>query len=93
MDREDTEGREQQAPSPQPLPQPSPQRSSHDLIPREYLRTIAVWSLIPSYAIAGAILGYFADKWFNTSPYLLALGLLLALVLAVRDVYRMRGAL
>ena len=89
MDREDTEGREQQAPS----PQRSPQHTSHDLIPREYLRIIALWSLIPSYAIAGGLLGYFADKWLDTFPYLTGLGLLLALVLAVRDIYRMRGAL
>ena len=97
MNPEDTEGRGPQAPSPEsspePTPQPSPKPTSHDLIPREYLRTIAVWSLIPSYAIAGALLGYFADKWLGTSPYLTALGLLLALVLAVRDVYRLRGVM
>ena len=67
--------------------------ASHDLIPREYLRTIAIWSLIPGYAIAGAVVGYFADKWLGTSPYLTALGLLLALVLAVRDIYRLRDVM
>lgn len=64
-----------------------------DLIPREYLRVMAVWSLVPSYAIAGGLIGYAADRWLDTFPYLTALGLLLALVLAVRDIYRLRGAL
>ena len=66
---------------------------SRDLIPREYLRILAVWSLVPSYAIAGGLIGYGADKWLDTFPYLTALGLLLALMLAVRDIYRLRGEL
>lgn len=79
-----------------PRPEASSNASEHrsrDLIPREYLRIIALWSLIPSYAIAGGLLGYAADRWLKTFPYLTALGLLLALVLAVRDVYRLRNAL
>ena len=69
------------------------QRPSTDLIPREYLRVLAVWSLIPSYAIAGGLIGYAADQWLHTFPYLTALGLLLALILAVRDIYRLRSAM
>lgn len=89
MDRGDSEGHG-------PRPETSSNASEHrsrDLVPREYLRIIALWSLIPSYAIAGGLLGYAADMWLKTFPYLTALGLLLALVLAVRDVYRLRETL
>lgn len=61
-----------------------------ELIPREYLRVIAVWSLIPSYMVAGGFLGYLADRWFGTFPYLTGLGFLLALAVAVRDMLRLR---
>ncbi|MDH4140576.1 MAG: AtpZ/AtpI family protein [Coriobacteriia bacterium] len=61
-----------------------------ELIPREFLKIIAVWSLVPSYMLAGGFLGYLADRWLNTYPYLTALGLLLALVVAVRDMLRLR---
>jgi len=89
MDREDSQGNG-------PRPETSSSASQHrsrDLIPREYLRIIALWSLIPSYAIAGGLLGYGLDKWLGTEPWLMAIGLLLALVLAVRDVYRLRETL
>lgn len=86
MDREDTEGHAAEESD-------APKQESRDLIPREYLRLIAVWSLVPSYAIAGGLLGYLLDTWLDTFPYLTGLGLLLALVLAVRDIYRLRGAL
>jgi hypothetical protein len=62
------------------------------LIPREFLRVIAVWSLIPSYLLAGAFLGYLADRFVGWYPYLTGAGLLLALVLAVRDMMRLRDA-
>ena len=65
-------------------------RQPAPLIPPEFLRAIAVWSLIPAYAIAGAFLGWLADKWLGTSPYMIGVGLLLALVLAVRDMLRLR---
>jgi hypothetical protein len=71
-------------------PSGNPDERHRDLIPREFLRVIAVWSLIPSYALAGGLLGYAADKWLHTFPYLTAVGLLLALILAVRDMYRLR---
>ena len=48
-----------------------------DLIPREFLRTIAIWSIVPMYAIAGAFLGYLADRWLDTFPWMTAIGLLL----------------
>jgi len=61
-----------------------------DLIPREFLRVLAVWSIIPLYAIAGAFLGWLFDTWRGTSPYGVGLGLILALIFAVRDVMRLR---
>jgi F0F1-type ATP synthase assembly protein I len=65
-------------------------KSSKSLISPEFLKIITVWSVIPAYLIAGAALGWLADKWLGTAPYLLGLGLLIALVLAVRDVARIR---
>jgi F0F1-type ATP synthase assembly protein I len=65
-------------------------KSSKSLMSPEFLRIITLWSVIPAYLIAGAALGWLADKWLGTSPYLLGLGLLLALILAVRDVARIR---
>jgi hypothetical protein len=65
-------------------------REHVDMIPREFLKVISVWSLIPSYLLAGGLLGYFADRLAGWFPYLTGLGLLLALVLAVRDMLRLR---
>lgn len=69
--------------------EPSP-HGGQKLIPREFLKVIAVWSLIPGYLLAGGFMGYAADKWLNTFPYLTGAGLILALVLAVRDMLRLR---
>jgi len=67
--------------------------SSHrgpELIPREFLKVIAVWSLVPGYLLAGGFMGYAADTWLHTFPFLTGAGLILALVLAVRDMLRLR---
>jgi F0F1-type ATP synthase assembly protein I len=61
-----------------------------DLIPREFMRAIAVWSLIPAYLLAGAFLGWLVDTWLHTSPYGVGIGLIIALILAVRDMLRLR---
>jgi hypothetical protein len=63
---------------------------SDDLVPREYLRIIAVWSVIPAYTLAAGVLGYFADRWLGTWPIIFSLALLIALALAVRDMLRLR---
>jgi len=63
-----------------------------DLIPREFLRVIAVWSLIPAYLLAGAFFGWLADMALHTFPYLIGVGLLLALIMAVRDALRLRDS-
>lgn len=68
-----------------------PHRTGPELIPRDFLKVIAVWSLIPGYLMAGGFMGYAADKWLHCFPYLTGLGLLLALVLAVRDMLRLRS--
>ncbi len=60
------------------------------LIPREFLRIIAVWSLIPSYMVAGGVLGYLLDRWLGWFPYLTGVTLLVALGVAVRDMLRLR---
>lgn len=64
-----------------------------DLIPREFLRVLAVWSLIPAYAVAGAFLGWLADRALSSSPYGIGIGLIVALGLAVRDMLRLRDTL
>ncbi|MDR3686140.1 MAG: hypothetical protein P4L93_04180 [Coriobacteriia bacterium] len=64
-----------------------------DLIPREFLSVIAVWSLIPAYVLAGAFLGWLVDRWLNTWPYGIGIGLFIALGLAVRDMIRLRDTL
>lgn len=64
-----------------------------DLIPREFLRVLAVWSVVPAYLIAGAFLGWLADRWLGTWPFGMAIGLIFALALAVRDIIRLRETL
>lgn len=61
-----------------------------ELIPKEFLKIIAVWSLIPSYIVAGGLIGYVIDKWLKIFPYGTGAGILLALALAVRDMLRLR---
>lgn len=65
-------------------------RERVDLVPREFLRVIAVWSLVPSYLLAGGFLGYLGDRLLGWFPYLTCVGLLVALALAVRDMLRLR---
>lgn len=61
-----------------------------ELIPREFLRIISVWSLIPSYLVAGGFIGYMIDSWLNVFPYVTGVALLGALALAIRDMLRLR---
>jgi F0F1-type ATP synthase assembly protein I len=54
---------------------------------------LAVWSVVPAYLIAGAFLGWLADRWLGTWPFGMAIGLIFALALAVRDIIRLRETL
>ena len=63
---------------------------SPDLIPREFLRAIAVWSLIPAYLAAGGFIGWLVDTWLHSSPFGVGVGLLIALAVAVKDMLRLR---
>lgn len=66
-----------------------PRRPTPEMIPREFLRIIAIWSLIPSYLVAGGLIGWTVDRWLDTFPYLLGACLVGALALAVRDMRRL----
>ena len=76
----------------QPSQEPGRHLADHgpDLIPREFLRVIALWSLIPAYLLAGAFLGWLVDSWLHSSPYGVGVGLLIALAVAVKDMLRLR---
>lgn len=54
------------------------------------LKTIAVWSLIPSYSIAGALIGYGLDRWLHTFPLVTGAGLIVAFAFAIRDMLRLK---
>jgi len=62
----------------------------HELIPRDFLHVIAVWSLVPSYIAAGGFIGWMMDRWIGTFPYLTGLFILFALGMSVRDMLRLR---
>jgi len=65
-------------------------KRSPDLIPREFLRAIAIWSLIPAYLAAGGFIGWLVDRGLHTFPYGIGVGLVVALVFAVKDMLRLR---
>lgn len=56
----------------------------------ELLKILAIWSLIPSYIVAGGAIGYGLDRWFTTFPYLTGAGILIGFSLAVRDMMRLK---
>ena len=64
-----------------------------DLISRDFMRLIAIWSIVPAWLIAGAFLGWLVDLWLDTFPYGVGIGLIVGLVLSVRDVMRLRDTL
>lgn len=57
------------------------------------LKILAVWSLIPTYMLAGGAIGYGLDRWFHTFPFVTAGGLLVAFSLAIRDMLALRKEL
>jgi hypothetical protein len=60
------------------------------LISTKLLKIVAIWSLIPSYIVAGGAIGYGLDKWLTTFPYLTGAGILVAFGFAVRDMMRLK---
>jgi hypothetical protein len=54
------------------------------------LKLLAVWSLIPSYTLAGGLVGYGLDRWLHTFPLVTAAGILVAFGFAIRDMLRLR---
>jgi F0F1-type ATP synthase assembly protein I len=63
-----------------------------DLISREFMRLIAIWSIVPAWLIGGAFLGWLVDLWLHTFPYGVGIGLIVGLALSVRDVMRLRDS-
>ena len=64
-----------------------------DLISRDFMRLVAIWSIVPTWLIGGALLGWLFDLWLGTSPYGIGVGLIIGLALAVRDIMRLRDSL
>ncbi|HUM12740.1 MAG TPA: AtpZ/AtpI family protein [Myxococcaceae bacterium] len=54
------------------------------------LKTLAVWSLIPSYSLAGGLIGYGLDRWLHTFPLIMTAGLIIGFALAIRDMLRLK---
>jgi F0F1-type ATP synthase assembly protein I len=69
---------------------PGARHDKDELVPAGYLRIVAIWSLVPGYMLAGGLLGYFLDRWFDTWPFIFSACLAIALALAVRDMLRLR---
>lgn len=55
-----------------------------------FMKAIAVWSLIPSYVLAGGLVGYALDRWTHLFPLLTGGGMLIGFGFAVRDLLRLR---
>lgn len=58
--------------------------------PMRPLKLIAVWSLIPTYSLAGGLIGYGLDRWLHTFPLITGAGLVVSFGLAIRDMLRLR---
>jgi len=55
------------------------------------IKMIAVWSLIPSYSLAGGLLGYGLDRLLHTFPLIMTGGLIIGFALAVRDMLKLKN--
>jgi len=72
-------------------PKDDTSRNSRSLLSPEFLRIVGVWSVIPTYLIAGAALGFLFDYFAGTWPFGLAIGLLIGLIVGVLDSLRLRN--
>ncbi len=55
-----------------------------------FLKSLAVWSLIPTYSLAGGLIGYGLDRWLHAFPFFTGAGIVVAFGLAIRDMLRLR---
>jgi len=60
------------------------------MISSEFLKLVGIWSLIPSYTLAGGLIGYGLDRWLGTFPLVTAAGIVVAFGFAIRDMLRLR---
>jgi hypothetical protein len=60
------------------------------MISKGFLKLVAVWSLIPTYSLAGGLIGYGLDRWLHTFPVFTGSGIVVAFGLAIRDMLRLR---
>jgi F0F1-type ATP synthase assembly protein I len=55
-----------------------------------FLKTLSVWSLIPTYSLAGGLIGYGLDRWLDTFPFIMGAGILVGFGFAIRDMLKLR---
>jgi hypothetical protein len=60
------------------------------MISSEFLKLLGIWSLIPTYTLAGGLIGYGLDRWLGTFPLVTGAGILVAFGFAIRDMLRLR---
>lgn len=60
------------------------------MISSEFLKLVGIWSLIPSYTLAGGLIGYGLDRWLGTFPLVTGAGIVVAFGFAIRDMLRLR---
>lgn len=54
------------------------------------LKLVAIWSVVPTYSVAGGLIGYALDRWLHTFPFLTGAGIIVALGFSVRDLLKLR---
>jgi hypothetical protein len=60
------------------------------MISSEFLKLIGIWSLIPTYTLAGGLIGYGLDRWLGSFPLVTGAGIVVAFGFAIRDMLRLR---
>lgn len=58
--------------------------------PPGFLKLVAIWSLIPSYSLAGGVVGYGLDRWLHTFPLFTGAGIIVGFGFAIRDMLHLR---
>jgi F0F1-type ATP synthase assembly protein I len=59
--------------------------------PPDFLKLVALWSLIPTYLLAGGGIGYGLDRWLHTFPLFTGVGIVVAFGFAIRDMLRLHN--